>query len=68
MQRKLDVLKLACNQKSDETTTLTINKIVQENTPDIQPQKKKPRLIECLKKNTRYSTLENINGIAVLVP
>ena len=66
LQRKLDVLKLACNQKSDETTTLTINKIVQENTPDIQPQKKKPRLIECLKKNTRYSTLENINGTGLI--
>ena len=49
--RKLDVLKLACNQKSDEFTTLTVNEIVQENTPDIQPQKK-PRLIACLKKNT----------------
>ena len=42
LQRKLDVLKLACNQKSDETTTLTLNEIVQENTTDIQPQKKKP--------------------------
>ena len=59
--RKLDVLKLACNQKSDEFTTLTVNEIVQENTPDIQPQKK-PRLIACLKKNTIYSTSENING------
>ena len=61
--RKLDILKLACNQKSDEFTTLTVNEIVQENTPDIQPpQKKKPRLIECLGKFTRYSTSENINN------
>ena len=63
--RKLDVLKLACNQKSDEFTTLTVNEIVQENTPDIQPQKK-PRLIACLKKNTRYSTSENINGTGLI--
>ena len=32
LQRKLDVLKLACNQKSDKTTTLTLNEIVQEKT------------------------------------
>ena len=66
LQRKLDVLKLACNQKSDETTTLTLNEIVQENTTDIQPQKKKPRLIECLKKNTIYSTSENIKGTGLI--
>ena len=66
LQRKLDVLKLACNQKSDEPNTLTLNEIVQENTTDIQPQKKKPRLIECLKKNTIYSTSENIKGTGLI--